>query len=157
MNVEYANIFVGSAVRIFEQEMGSKLTRKSLTLKNAPVPGLPVSIIIGVTGFLTGQVVYSMDEDFAFKVTRALMPNRLPAEARKYMSSAVAEVANIITGQATISLAGEHETIHLTPPAVLTGKDMLVDFLTLPTICLSLISEFGILEINIAIDDKQAG
>jgi chemotaxis protein CheX len=150
MRAEYANVFIRSAMTVFSREIKVGMTRKSLSRKNAPVPSLPMSIVIGVTGAIRGQVVYSMDTNFAYSVTKAMIPNRLPTDLRKLTSSAVSEVANMITGQASIALAGEHQIIHLTPPAVFTGTDMRVDFLSIPTICLSLISEIGSMEINIA-------
>lgn len=150
MKAEYANVFIRSATGVFNSEIGVALSRKSLTKKSAPVPSLPICIVIGITGAIRGQVVYSMDSNFAYSVTKAMIPNKLPNELRKLTNSAVSEVANMITGQASIALAGEDRIIHLTPPAVLTGNDMKVDFLAIPTICLSMISEIGSMEINIA-------
>jgi len=150
MKAEYANLFIKSAMTVFRREIKVSMTRKSLSRKSAPVPSLPMSIVIGVTGAIRGQVVYSMDTNFAYSVAKAMIPNRLPTDLRKLTSSAVSELANMITGQASIAMAGEHQLIHLTPPAVFTGTDMTVDFLSIPTICLSMISEIGSMEINIA-------
>ena len=150
MKAEYANVFIRGATTVFTQEIGISLTRKSLTKKAAPVPSLPISIVIGITGGIRGQVVYSMDSNFSFAVTKAMIPNKLPSELKKLTNSAVSEIANMITGQASIALAGEDMIIHLTPPAVFSGSDMTVDFLSIPTICLSFISEIGSLEINVA-------
>lgn len=154
MKVELANIFIRSAVEVFQKEVGITLSRQSLTKKNAPVPGLPVSIVLGITGYLRGQVVYSLDENFAYNVAHAMLPNKLPVEIRKLTNSAVSEIANIITGQASIALAGEKMKMDLTPPAVFSGKEISVDFLTIPTISLQLISEIGVLEINIALTEE---
>ncbi|HKJ84695.1 MAG TPA: chemotaxis protein CheX [Spirochaetia bacterium] len=150
MKAEYANVFVRGATTVFTQEVGVNLSRTGLTRKNAPVPNLPISIVIGITGGIRGQVVYSMDQTFAYAVTKAMIPNKLPSELKKLTNSAVSEIANMITGQASIALAGENDLIHLTPPAVFSGSDMTVDFLSIPTICLSFISEIGSMEINIA-------
>lgn len=155
MKAEYANVFIRSATTVFGREIGVALTRKNLTKKSAPVPSLPMSIVIGITGAIRGQVVYSMDSNFAFSVTKAMIPNKLPTELRRLTNSAVSEIANMITGQASIALAGEDKLIHLTPPAVFTGTDMLVDFLSIPTISLGLISEIGSMEINIAFTEGR--
>ena len=157
MRAEFANVFITGAMRVFTHEIGINLSRKSLTRKNAPVPSLPISIVIGITGGIRGQVVYSMDTNFAYSVTKAMIPNKLPSELRKLTNSAVSEIANMITGQASITLAGEDKLIHLTPPAVFSGTDMTVDFLSIPTICLSFISEIGSLEINVAFTEDQGG
>jgi chemotaxis protein CheX len=150
MKAEYANVFITGATRVFTQEIGIHLSRKNLTRKSSPVPNLPISIVIGITGGIRGQVVYSMDTNFAYAVAKAMIPNKLPSELKKLTNSAVSEIANMITGQASITLAGEDQIIHLTPPAVFSGTGMIVDFLSIPTICLSFISEIGSMEINIA-------
>ncbi len=72
MKAEYANIFIRAAVEVFQKEVGVQLSRKELVRKSAPLPSLPVSIILGITGYLRGQVVYAMDQDFAFRVARAI-------------------------------------------------------------------------------------
>jgi chemotaxis protein CheX len=157
MKAEYANVFIRCAVEVFQKEVGVRLTRKDLVKKSSPAPSLPVSIILGITGSLRGQVVYAMDHSFAFSVAKAMLPTKAPDEVRKLANSAVSEMANIITGQASIALAGESEKIHLTPPAVLMASDLHVDFLDIPTVALRLISEIGVLEINIALADGQGG
>jgi chemotaxis protein CheX len=157
MKAELANIFIRCAVEVFQKEVNVHLTRKDLVKKTSPVPSLPVSIILGITGFVRGQIVYAMDQNFAFNVAKAMLPNKLRAEVRKLANSAVSEMANIITGQASIALAGESQKINLTPPAVLMASDLHMDFLDIPTIALSLISEIGVLEINIALTDGQGG
>ncbi len=151
MNVEYANIFIASAVRVFEQEARIRMSRQALSKKESPAPSLPVAIILGITGFVRGQVVYAMDDGFAYSVARAMLPDKLPAEVKRLTHSAVSELANIITGQASISLAGDRQRIDLTPPAVLSGQALAFDFLDIPTVSLRLISEIGGLEINIAL------
>ncbi len=155
MKAEYVNIFITSAVSVFQKELNIHLSRKDLVKKSSPVPSLSLSIIFGITGAMSGQVVYSMDQNFAYKVAQAMLPNKLPVEVKKKENSAVSEIANIITGQASIVLAGETKKINLTPPAVLMASDLMLDFLEIPTISLTLISEIGELEINIALIEKE--
>jgi chemotaxis protein CheX len=80
-----------------------------------------------------------------------MLPGKLPAEIRRMEHSAVSELANMITGKASIDLAGEEYKINITPPAVFSGSDIKMDFLNLPTIALSFISSAGVLEVNIAL------
>ncbi len=154
MKAQYANPFITAAVKTFKQELGVDLARNSMNVKSSPVPSKALSIIIGVTGLVKGQVVYSMDENVALSVAKAMLPDRLPVELKKHTNSAVSELANIITGQASIILAGETERIDITPPAVFSGGSSFIDFLTIQTICLSFLSEIGSFEINIALTEE---
>ncbi|AHC15100.1 chemotaxis protein CheX [Salinispira pacifica] len=153
MKAQIANPFITSAVKVFRKEIGVELTRKSLTKKTSPMPSLHISIIIGVTGPVRGQVVYSMDQSFAESVSKAMLPGKLPAEVRKMTHSAVSELANMITGMASIDLAGEDKLISITPPTVFTGPALRIDFLNLPTVSLNFLSQFGTMEVNIALAD----
>ncbi len=155
MKVEHANIFVLSAVHVFRKELDIHMSRESLSRKESPVPSLPISIVLGITGSMRGQVVYSMDLSFADEITKKMIPNKLPTERKRWINSAVGEIGNMVTGQASIKLAGQDQRIHLTPPAVFTGRDLQVDFLEVPTVCLRLLSEMGILEINIGLLDSE--
>ena len=155
MKAEHANIFISSAVNVFKKELNIRLERKSLIKKPSPIPSLFTSIIFGITGAVNGQVVYSMDKNFAFKVAQVMLPNMPVEEVKKMENSAVSELANIITGQASIALAEETKKIHLTHPVVLMSADLMMDFLAIPTITLNMISEIGELEINIALVEKE--
>jgi len=155
MKVEFANPFVTAAVQTFQKEIGVRLSRKDLKLKDSPVPGQSISIIIGVTGAVRGQVVLSMDENVAMAVAKAMLPGKLPAELKKLVNSAISELANIITGQASILLAGDNGKIDITPPAIITGSGWGMDFLNIQTICLSFLSEVGQFELNIALTEGQ--
>jgi chemotaxis protein CheX len=156
MKAEYANPFITAAVTTFKKELGVNLNRNAINVKNAPIPSKDVSIIIGVTGAVRGQIVYSMDDNVALAVAKAMLPGKVPAELKKLANSAVSELANIITGQASIILAGESNRIDITPPAVFSGGAASIDFLSLQTICLSFLSEIGALEINIAMTEEGA-
>ena len=151
-----ANAFIRGAVYTFQIELNTKLVRHNLCKKQSPRPSKPICIDIGVTGKIRGKVIYSMDESVAYNVAKAMLSdkngntNKLPAEIKKNMNSAVAEIANIITGQASIELTKLNEHIEITPPTIFTGSRE-IDFLKMETICLSLISEIGSLEINIAV------
>ncbi len=154
MRAEYANPFITAAVTTFKKELGVQLNRNALNVKQSPVPSKDLSIIIGVTGAVKGQVVYSMDAYVGMAVAKAMLPGKLPAELKKLTNSAVSELANIITGQASIILAGENDRIDITPPAVFSGGASVIDFLTLQTISLSFLSEIGSFEINIALTEE---
>ena len=155
MRAEFANPFINAATTTFQKEVGVKLNRSDLRVKEAPVPSKAISIVIGVTGAMRGQVVYSMDENVAYAVTKAMLPGKLPVDLKKLTNSAVSELANIITGQASIILAGDKLRIDITPPAVFTGPGLSMDFLSIPTICLTFISEIGTIEINIAMTEES--
>lgn len=155
MKAEHANIFVNSAVTVFRKELRISLTRQSLVRKEMPRPGLPICIVLGITGGLRGQVVYSVDRGFAMDIAHHMVPNKLPVELKRLVNSAVGEIGNMITGQATIALAGKDQILQITPPLVFNGESIAIDFLELPTLSMRMLSELGVLEINIALSEEE--
>ena len=155
MNLEYADIFVKSASDVFQQEVSVNLKRMDLAKKDAPIPSRPISIIVGITGFVSGQIVYALDSEFANGITSAMIPGILPGNNQALVNSAISELANIITGKASIALAGGKEKLDLTPPVVFMASDGTMDFIVHPTIAVRLLSELGILEINIALAEQK--
>jgi chemotaxis protein CheX len=154
MKAEFANPFIRAATDVVASEMKINMSRKDLKLKGSPAPSMPTFIIIGVTGPIQGQVVYAMDSNFTFEVAKAMLPGKLPADLKRMEHSAICELANMITGRASIELAGDQNKINITPPAVFTGEGIKIDFLNLPTIALSFISSAGVMEVNIALAES---
>ncbi len=82
MKAEHANPFITAAINTFKKELNVTLKRNELNVKESPVPSRDVTIIIGVTGPIKGQVVYSMDQNVAEAITKAMLPGKLPAEQK---------------------------------------------------------------------------
>ncbi len=155
MQVEYINPFIISAIEIFEKVANIELKKSNLTLKKSTAPTNEISIVIGVTGNFEGQVVYSFKQHTAQRVVSCMMPNASPEKQKAYMESAISSLANMITGRATILLAGKEKVIYITPPYVVIGKENKdVRFLEMTALSAEFTSRFGTLEINVALKPK---
>jgi chemotaxis protein CheX len=155
MKAKWINPFISNAIDVIEQLAHIRFDRSDLKVKEDTTPSNDISIIIGVTGFIQGQVVYSLKEHTAQRMAQEVKPNPNVVVNSEFIESSIAEIANIITGRATIELSGETEIIYITPPTVVIGKDYTINFLKLKTISVSLSSRFGTMEINIAIKEGE--
>ncbi len=153
----YTGDFVRSAETIFEEEAHLYLKRKNIEKKNELKPTQPIIIVIGVSGSVNGQVVFSMDRDFAYLVTEAMMGNRNPNEVRQMVNSTICEIANMITGRATIEWAGDDGLITITPPTIFIDSGKRTEFHHIPTVSLNFASEIGALKIDLSLqaEDKR--
>jgi len=61
VKAEFANPLIPAVVSTFQTSVGVKLNRNDLKSKSSPVTSKPISIIIGETGAVREQVVYSME------------------------------------------------------------------------------------------------
>ena len=154
MKGELINPFISATISVFEQMANIRLEKSGVSLKESPVPSNEMSIVIGINGFIQGQVVYSLKAHTAQRFVQAMVPEgtRITEDILK---ASLGELTNIITGQTTIELSGKNRILHITPPTIIIGKNNIVNFVKLRTIAVELGSRFGTIEINIAIKEEN--
>jgi|YNPMSStandDraft_1061717.scaffolds.fasta_scaffold00031_50 chemotaxis protein CheX len=155
IKAEYINPFISNALEVFEQLANIELKKSEVKLKSDPTPGNDVSIIVGVAGFIEGQVVYSLKQYTAERIAMQMITDPKKQQDKEMLKSAIAELANVITGRATINLSGRDKVLSITPPVVIIGKDYNIELVKLETIAAYFTSRFGTIEINIALREKQ--
>jgi len=108
-----------------------------------------VTIVTGVTGGLQGQVFYGMTNDTARNVAGAMLGSPV-TDLDELCISALAELANMISGNATTRLAEVGYVTNITPPSVVQGEGIRV--LTVEAaLIIPIITRFGEIEINVAL------
>lgn len=153
MKVEFVNPFASAVLMVFQKEFGMNVMRDSLALQQGPLTGADVNTIIGVTGQLEGQVIYTFDERVALRIASALMGEPLE-ELGELAKSAVAELGNIITGNAAIGLSENGFNCILTPPTLLTGKELIVTTFT-PVLNIPFSTDFGMVTVHVALRERS--
>lgn len=153
MKVEYLNAFVQAACEVLDELTGLKLEKEKVHLNPYPIPSYELSMIIGITGFIRGQVVYSMAEGTAENVVRKWLKDLPEEKIQKMLKSGIAEIANVITGRSTSLLQRKKKILNVTPPSIITGDKFKIEFLKLRTIVVSMKSEVGNIEISLALAD----
>jgi chemotaxis protein CheX len=153
MKVEFVNPFASVVLMVFQKEFGMNVMRDSLALQQGPLTGADVNTIIGVTGQLEGQVIYTFDERVALRIASALMGEPLE-ELGELAKSAVAELGNIITGNAAIGLSENGFNCILTPPTLLTGKELIVTTFT-PVLNIPFSTDFGMVTVHVALRERS--
>jgi chemotaxis protein CheX len=76
-------------------------------------------------------------------------------ELKELFLDTLGEVANMITGNATVLLNQRKERLlKITTPAIITGKQVTVKLIPSPTIVLGMYTPYGQIEINIALEER---
>lgn len=152
MKVEFVNPFVAAMLHVFQKEFGINVMREQLELHQGPLTGKEVNVIIGVTGQLEGQVIYTFDERVAVKIASALMMEEVEV-LDEIAKSAVAELGNMITGNAAIGLSENGYSSVLTPPTLLTGKELIVTTFN-PILKVPFVTDFGVVTVHVALRER---
>jgi len=156
VNAKYVNPFIEAAMRVVNKIAGIDVRRGHLSYKAKVEPSHGVSIIIGIYGFLVGQVVYSLDRALAERLVDRLMGDRSPDEKKVMFIDALGEVANMITGNATALLNQSKDlSLKITTPAIATGEHLSINLVPKPALVLGLYTQYGPIEISIALEEQD--
>lgn len=151
INAEYVNPFLEAASVVFKSLLQVDLRRGKLVIKEHPDPSHDVAILIGITGAVTGEVVYSMSFPMIVKIAEVLAPGLTTEQIKTEYKDIVGELANMITGNAMNLFATSGKVIEITTPTVINGKDFQITMVKQTTLGINLYSPFGQLEMNVAL------
>jgi CheY-specific phosphatase CheX len=156
VGAEFVNPFIEAAIAVALKVAGIRMRRGHLAARRQPDPAYGVCIIVGVYGYLTGQIVYSMKKDLADRFVDHMLQGCSAADRENLYFDTLGELANMITGNATALLNRKKEVaLGITTPAVATGMDLSISLVNnIPTLVLGLYSQFGPIEINVALKES---
>ncbi|MCX8132282.1 MAG: chemotaxis protein CheX [Clostridia bacterium] len=151
MNVQYINPFIEASKNVLKEVAAIDLTLGKVYVKNAPYSSSNVVIIVGITGKIKGQAVFSMSKDVARSIASAMMMGMPVTELDEMAKSALSELGNMIMGNTATVFYGKGLNIDITPPTILTGDNMQFSPNKLTTVSIPLMLNVGgSLEIDIS-------
>lgn len=153
MKVEFINPFANSVLSVLEKEIPADWIRGQLTLKSSPFEGHDMNVIIGVAGDVEGQVVLTMSSATAKNIVSTMMGETV-TEIDEIGKSAIAELGNMVTGNASIALAENGYRSVLTPPSLIQGKELIVTTVV-PVLSIPMRSEKGDIIVCVALRDTK--
>lgn len=148
MKAEVINPFLESARLVIEQVIQISPSTGSLGVKEvAPVEN-HIWIQVGMTGQLSGNVVFGLQEEVALRIVSLMMGGFVLTEMDEMGQSAISELGNMISGNASTILSNQGFVVDITPPKVVKS-DTSVDA-TRTALCIPLLMD-GIGELDIQV------
>jgi len=156
ISAKYVNPFIEAGINVIKQIAKIDVRRGHLSYKAKPEPSYGVCIIVGVYGFLTGQVVYSMKTEVAERLVEKMLVGKSPQERQILFIDTLGELANMVTGNATALLNQRKDlSLNITTPAIATGDNLSISLVTKPTIILGLYTQYGPIEVSVALEETE--
>ena len=150
--IELVGPFIEAAARVISQECGETVTRGQLHRVRSPQTNGDISALIAITGGVAGLVIYSLTEETALGFASRMIGEPV-AELDALAQSAIAELANMITGQAGIALERAGYGSDMSPPVMLVGNGSSITTFNLARLVVPLVASFGEFNIDIAIKE----
>ena len=150
MRAEFINPFLQAASEVLRSELGSTPQRGTLGLQQSTYTSDEVTAVVAVTGRVAGMVMLAMTEPTARAVVSKMMGQEFP-EFDTLAQSGIAEIGNVITGRAAVLLAEAGFSSELAPPMLLLGRNVLISTLDVQRVVIPMDTEFGKIEIQVAL------
>lgn len=119
MKAEYINSFLESAMTVIEQVVQIRPETGELCLKDIKFAENYIWIQIGINGQMNGDIVFGLSEEVALKLISAMMGGFSVTELDEMGRSAISELGNMISGNASTRLYNQGVVIDITPPKVM--------------------------------------
>ncbi|MHB9093153.1 MAG: chemotaxis protein CheX [Eubacteriales bacterium] len=157
MKAEFINPFILATTEVLSQEMGRSLVidKGPLALQESYYTSMDVTVMIGVTGAVQGIVMYGLTERTAKNIVSGILRQPVPIMDRM-VESAIAEMGNVITGLASRGLENAGYPCTLAPPTVITGRGVMISTINIKRLQIPLATEFGDIEISVALREVRA-
>ncbi|OPZ93672.1 MAG: CheY-P phosphatase CheX [Firmicutes bacterium ADurb.Bin419] len=152
MNVEYINPFIEASQAVLKQTANIDARLGNVTLKESPYTSDSVVIIVGLTGKIRGQAIFSMTKKVALSIASSMMFGMPVTELDEISKSAISELTNMILGNAATILYSKGIGIEITPPSFLMGDNLQISPTKMKTISVPLIfNEDDRMEVDISV------
>ena len=150
MKVEFVNPFIQAASEVLDSELGGEAERGEVRLQKSALTTDEVTALVGVTGKVSGLVLYSMSQATAVALASRMMGQQFE-ELDALAQSGIGELGNVITGRAAILLAEAGFRSNISPPTLIMGRGTMVSTLDLNRLVFTLQTEVGDLEVQLVL------
>lgn len=152
MKAQYINSFYKSVLDVFKLMLDITPEKGKLNIADDMITGNDANVIIGITGDLSGSVLFSFPKDMSLEMVR-IMSGMEMKKLDSFVSSALGEMVNIISGNAVTNLSKENYKCDIVPPQIIIGQSKSISMATDKALVLPMKTEIGKFEINISIKE----
>ncbi len=150
MRADVAQPFLLAAKGVLEQELGGEVGRGKVAVEKGDFSAGEVTAVVGVTGALSGAVMYRMSEATALAIVGRMMGQKF-AELDALARSGVGELGNVITGRAGVLLERAGISADIAPPMLIVGRGSSLSSLDIPRLVVPLNTNAGEIDLQIAL------
>jgi chemotaxis protein CheX len=150
MRADVVGPFLHAAKEVLEQELGGDVGRGKVKVERGDFEAGEVTAVVGVTGALSGAVMYRMSEATALAIVGQMMGRKFD-ELDALARSGVGELGNVITGRAGVLLERAGVRAEIAPPMLIVGRGGSMSSLDIPRLLVPLETRAGGIDLQIAL------
>ena len=152
LNVKILTPFLDAFFDVLPMVGFTDIRRGRIFIKEKLMATLDITTLVGLSGNVHGNVMYCMSEDTAKQVASVMMMGMKVEQLDEMSLSAVSELANMLTSGASTLLSNINLFMDISPPTLVTGKNITVMVSQVKTFAAEVITEAGIIEMNVGLE-----
>ena len=154
MDAKLVNPFVDAFTSVMPQMGFPEPKRAKLYVRERNAVSRGVSVIVGFTKQIRGNVVYNMSEDTAKYIASTMMMGMPINEFDAMAQSAISEMSNMLTANAATNLTGMGLEVDISTPSLTIGANFQVEISDSQYLTVEMDLGGQIVELDIAVDQK---
>ncbi|MDR3708554.1 MAG: chemotaxis protein CheX [Capsulimonadaceae bacterium] len=154
MKSEHVNAFVTGSFRVIESLFGAPPKRGELQARPSVFTTGQCNVTIGVTGDVQGIVIFGMSLVTADRIASTMIGAPIKT-FDALAASAIAEMCNMISGNAMTALSDAGVKCDITPPALIRGTNTKISTLSIPAIIVPLELPVGPLDLTVSLAERK--
>lgn len=153
MKVEYINPFVSAAFSVLQTVLGETPQKGELGMRPSVFTSQQCNVITGVVGKIEGQVIYGMSLITADRIASTMIGQPIRT-FDQLAASAIAELGNMITGNAMMLLAESGFKCDITPPTIIRGSNVKISTLSIPALVIPMQLSLGEVVATVSLQER---
>ena len=150
MRYEYIEPFVTSTIKVLDTVIQTDIAKGAVSLVSGGRIIGDVAIIVRIQGDSDGSIVLNMQEETALNICSVMFGDSAVALTPREMDS-IAELANMIAGNATSVLNDMGYDLQVLPPLIITKEHSLRGAARLEAFQVPLYTEYGEIMMHVAL------
>ncbi len=151
MDAKLVNPFIDALTAVMPMMGFDVPKRAGMGVQEQTCTSLGVSIIVGFTKGLRGNVVYNMSDETARFIASKMMMGMPVDELNEMAQSALSEMSNMLTANAATNLAAMGMEVDISTPSLTVGKDFKIKISSSQYLVVKMDIGGQIMELNIAV------
>jgi chemotaxis protein CheX len=145
------NPFIDAIMTIMPQLGFQNIVKGKLSVGDQFVESKGITILVGLTDQLRGNIAYNMTEQTAMQIASKMMMGMPVAALDDLAQSAISELTNMVTGNAATSFEKEGLRVDISPPSLVVGEKFRVKVSNTKYIIVEMIVDSLVVELNIGL------
>jgi chemotaxis protein CheX len=122
MDAKMINPFVDAVATVLPQLGFQSVQRGQIRLGEEFVEGRGVTVLIGLTQDVQGNLAYNFTEEAAKGIASTMMMGMPVTQMDEMAQSAISELVNMITANAATHFSSQNLLVDISPPSLVVGE-----------------------------------